>query len=360
MPETIRQLVNDHLGPVSFFALSVLAFTAMVVLRSWWTRPRWAAAFSALAFVLFAASLRDPAFRRIVTKPDNVAIVILFLLLGFFLWLSFRKMVINDRLLDRKLPTVEARESTRRVLCWPDLLYSEFLCLILVTILLVVWSLCVRSPLEEFGHPTRTANPSKAPWYFLGLQELLVYFDPWLAGVVFPLLIIFGLCAIPYLDTNPRGNGYYTFRERPLAIVSFLFGFVVLWILLIALGTFFRGPGWEFFGPFERWDIHKVGVHTSVNLSDWVFGGALGRAPPESPLLREAPGLLLIAGYFGIVPVLLARTLLRRLRRDLGRGRYYVAVWLLLGMAALPIKMVMHWSLNLKYVVSIPEWAFNI
>ena len=93
-------------------------------------------------------------------------------------------------------------------------------------------------------------NPAKAPWYFLGLQELLVYFDPAVAGVLFPGLIIAGLVALPYLDANPRGNGYYTLRQRPFAIATFLFGFLVLWAGMIFIGTFLRGPNWNFFGPF--------------------------------------------------------------------------------------------------------------
>ena len=74
---------------------------------------------------------------------------------------------------------------------------------------------------------------------------MLVYFDPWLAGVVFPSLIIVGLMAIPYIDTNPKGNGYFTFQERKVEITLFLFGFLILWVLLVMLGTFLRGPELE-------------------------------------------------------------------------------------------------------------------
>ena len=77
-----------------------------------------------------------------------------------------------------------------------------------------------------------------------------VYFDPWLAGVVFPGLIVVGLMAIPYIDPNPKGNGYYTFLERKSAITTFLFGFLILWVVLILYGAFLRGPNWNFFGPF--------------------------------------------------------------------------------------------------------------
>src|SRR5260370_33718424 len=71
---------------------------------------------------------------------------------------------------------------------------------------------------------------------------------------------------IPYIDFNPSGNGYYTFAERKFAIGTFLFGFVVLWVVLIFLGTFMRGPGWYFFWPGQYWDPHKTVALTNVDL----------------------------------------------------------------------------------------------
>lgn len=138
-------------------------------------------------------------------------------------------------------------------------------------LVLGVWSIMIDAPLEEPSDPTKTPNPSKAPWYFLALQEMLVYFDPWIAGVVLPGLIIAGLVAIPYIDTNPKGKGYYTIKERPFALAVFSFGFIVLWIVLMVVGTFLRGPGWNFFAPWEAWDPHLVVPLTNVNLS-YLFG----------------------------------------------------------------------------------------
>src|SRR5215468_2671160 len=109
------------------------------------------------------------------------------------------------------------------------------------------------APLEEPANPTRTPNPSKAPWYFLGLQEMLVFFDPWHAGVVLPTFIIIGLMVIPYIDINPKGNGYYCFKDRKWEIVTYLFGFQILWVSLIIIGTFLRGPGWNWFWFWEKW-----------------------------------------------------------------------------------------------------------
>ncbi len=160
---------------------------------------------------------------------------------------------------------------------WPDLVYTELISLILCSVVLIVWSIVLKAPLEQPANRAVTPNPSKAPWYFLGLQEMLVYFDPWLAGVVLPSLIIVGLIAIPYIDRNPKGNGYFTFNERKIEITLFLFGFVVLWSSLIVLGTFLRGPNWNFFGPFEYWDTHKLEALTNVNLSEYFWVRTLGK-----------------------------------------------------------------------------------
>ena len=115
----------------------------------------------------------------------------------------------------REVPIKKAGSGIEEKLhTWPFLVRNEFLMSLLVLAVLTIWSLTINAPLEEPSNPTRTPNPSKAPWYFLGLQEMLVFFDPWYAGVVLPSFIIVGLMLVPYLDINPKGNGYYTFKER--------------------------------------------------------------------------------------------------------------------------------------------------
>ena len=144
----------------------------------------------------------DP-FLALVTKPDNVPIVAIVLLLPFFTWLAFSQGRRND------LAGTPAEAALNdKVYCWPYLCRNEFLCAIIIMLVLGIWSITIDAPLEEPSDPTVTPNPSKAPWYFLALQEMLVYFDPWIAGVVLPGLIIAGLIAIPYIDINPKGKGY--------------------------------------------------------------------------------------------------------------------------------------------------------
>ena len=248
--DLIKSFFNLLADPRLFFFLTSAALVLIV-----WKREAFAKNMVGYGLliglgVFFLFGGFDANFRLIITKPDNVPIVGLIFLLIFFVWYSMREAVLNDRRLAAGKPPVE-KEEENRVWVWPDLVYTELISLILCSVVLIVWSILLKAPLEQPANRSVTPNPSKAPWYFLGLQEMLVYFDPWLAGVVLPGLIIVGLMAIPYIDTNPKGNGYYTFRERKVEITLFLFGFAVLWSSLIVLGTFLRGPNWNFFGPFE-------------------------------------------------------------------------------------------------------------
>ena len=135
--------------------------------------------------------------------------------------------------------------------------------------ILFIWSILLDAPLEEPANPNLTMNPSKAPWYFLGLQEMLVYFDPWIAGVVMPSLMMIGLMVFPYVDSNPLGNGYYTFKQRRFALNMFFIGWVT-WIVLIIIGTFIRGPGWIWFWPGQTWDHNAVVFDKNRDLHEFV------------------------------------------------------------------------------------------
>jgi hypothetical protein len=355
----IKDFFNLLADPRLFFLLSVGALVVLV-----WKREQFASIGMGYgvvgilsAFFLFGAF--DPNFRLIITKPDNVPIVGLIFLLIFFTWYSMRQAVLNDRRLAAGQPPEEKDESDR-VWVWPDLVYTELISLILCSVLLIIWSILLKAPLEQPANRSVTPNPSKAPWYFLGLQEMLVYFDPWLAGVVLPGLIIVGLMAIPYVDKNPKGNGYYTFAERKAEVTIFLFGFVILWSSLIVLGTFLRGPNWNFFGPFEYWDIHKLEALTNVNLSEYIWVLGLRQGLPSNWFVREIFGILLVLAYVFVLPVVLARGVFKQYYEKLGAPRYYVSAFLFLMMMSLPIKMLLRWIFNLKYIVGIPEFFFNI
>ncbi len=355
--EGFKHFLNALANPSVFLTIAVVLF---VVCLKWYrvvTQPRIAGAMGIVGvlFLLFAASDAN-LWSNALGKPDNIPIPLMLGTVGFFTWLALRKAAINDERMEKGLPPAEAEESEQKVYTWPDLVYSEFICLLLVSALLLAWALFLKAPLEQPASASKTPNPAKAPWYFLALQEMLVYFDPWLAGVVLPGLIVVGLMAIPYLDPNPRGNGYYTFIERKFAISMFLFGFLILWVVLILYGAFLRGPNWNFFGPFEKWDLHKVASLTNLNLSDYFWIHWLNRPLPEAWYIREAPGLLLVAGYFAALPPLLAATVFKGLFQQLGFIRYNLLMHLMLFMAFLPIKMVLRWTVNLKYVIAIKNY----
>ena len=357
--DAIKNFIDLFADPRLFFAMTVVALVLIVWKREAFASNSWGWGLMGFLALLFGFGLTDENFNLILTKPDNVPIVALIFLLIFFTWFSMREAVLNDRRLAAGEPTVEEDEEDR-VWTWPDLVYTELIAMVVVTVVLIVWSIVLEAPLEQPANNAQTPNPSKAPWYFLGLQEMLVYFDPWLAGVVLPSLIIVGLMAIPYIDKNPKGNGYYTFNERKAEVTIFLFGFGVLWSSLIVLGTFLRGPNWNFFGPFEYWDIHKLEALTNVQLSELIWVQALGMALPEHWLPREIFGIILTIVYVAVLPVALAKKGLSKYYEKLGPTRYYVTVMLFLSMLSLPVKMLTRWLFNLKYVVSIPEFFFNI
>ena len=357
--EGIKDWINYLCLPHWFLIISVLALAVFLVGYRKLTKPSVAGPLAALGTLIFIGSCFDPNFNKIVTKADNVPIVMLLFLLGFFLWLAFRQAAINDEKVERGEPLTEAG-SDDKVLVWPDLVYIEFIALVLFTALLLVWAIILPAPLEQPADPNVAPNPAKAPWYFLGLQEMLVYFDPWLAGVVFPGLIVVGLIAIPYIDKNPRGNGYYTFKERPFAISTFMFGFVILWVLLIMFGTFLRGPNWNFFGPYEFWDHNRPAALLNREPRDLFWIETLGQPIPENFLLRELPGIVLLVGYFVLGPLVLHLLFFRKIYRQIGFIRYQVMAFLLLTMLLMPIKMVLRWTLNLHYIVGITEWFFNV
>jgi hypothetical protein len=220
---------------------------------------------------------------------------------------------------------------------WPHLVFIELIAMTLVTAGLIAFSLVVEAPLEGIADPAYTPAVAKAPWYFVGLQELLVYFDPWIAGVMVPGIIIVGLMMIPYLDRNPVGTGRYAFRKRPVAWTAFLFG-TVLWFVLIAIGEFTRGPHWAWYWPGESWDVQR----------------------PAEPPTWDLPlgwGIASLVGYLA-VGLALPAWLFPSFRRELGTSRYAVSMLLLLGMLAIPLKIVLRLVFDIHYVVA-TDW-FNI
>ena len=132
------------------------------------------------------------------------------------------------------------------VLTWPHLLRAEFVMAMLITGLLTVTAVFISAPLEEMANPSVTPHVAKAPWYFLGLQELLSYFNPTVAGVLVIPVYIGGLLIIPFVDRTP----YKAARDRKLMWVFFLC-LMIGGLIVTFIGSFFRGPGWNWVWPWD-------------------------------------------------------------------------------------------------------------
>ena len=139
------------------------------------------------------------------------------------------------------------REQGDRVNVWPHLLLEEFVAMFVLSVGLVVFSTFLNAPLRELANANLTPNPSKAPWYFLGLQELLRYFHPMVAGISIPTFILIGLAAVPFVDRNPSTRP----GDRKIALTMFTVLFMFGAVLTI-IGSFFRGPGYNWVWPWAQ------------------------------------------------------------------------------------------------------------
>jgi quinol-cytochrome oxidoreductase complex cytochrome b subunit len=283
---------------------------------------------------------------------------------------------------------------------WPNLVKREYIAACGTVLFIFLWSILQNAPLEVIANPNVTTNPSKAPWYFVGLQELLVYFDPWIAGVLLPGLIIVGLIAIPYIDTNPKGVGYYAWKERAFANTMFMLG-VVMWFVLIAIGQFFRGPNYAWYWPWESW--HSIKAAPPATWS--VFGpsgvgefslflgipivGALFAGSVLLPKLiqKELSGLKTMGAFLaGVTAIWIVGMLMHKMDfaqglfllsfmgmsfyfgfvlpqrhiRALDWPRYIVTMLLVVSTMSILLKMCARLTFNIKYLITIPSISMNI
>jgi len=142
------------------------------------------------------------------------------------------------------------KEPDDTVMTWPHLLSIEFLAAAVFSVFLLLMGVFVNAPLEELANPNTTPAVAKAPWYLVGIQELLAYFHPVVAGVLSIAYIIVGAMVIPYIDRGPRGDGGSSRpSDRKLGIVLFTM-FAAAGLVITFLGAFFRGPGYNFIVPW--------------------------------------------------------------------------------------------------------------
>jgi hypothetical protein len=242
------------------------------------------------------------------------------------------KDLLNDsnEELTRKGPPV-------RLPVYPGFVFKEFLAALACLLVLAWLGLVIQAPLDVPADPDFSPNPAKAPWYFLGIQEMLLYFDPWLAGVIIPFLIVSGLILIPLLDTDPHGEGCYAFRRRIRATLPFSAGLLLLAVLTV-MAAWFRGSNWDWYWPWQDWSM----------------------ARPARPNFRSLPNWLgwSLIGIYYLSGMLLPFAFQRSRFEKWGRLRYSVYFFLVLTMAAIVIKVLLRLLLNIRYIVQTP-W-FNI
>lgn len=203
----------------------------------------------------------------------------------------------------------------------------------------------------------RIDDPGR-PYIVNGVQELLVYFDPWLARYVFPIVFTIGFAAIPYLAIRYRnGSAGRDSTKRLVAACSLLITLEAVWLYLIFVGVWCRGPDWNFYWPGDSWDAARVVAIHRVNLSEYFWTGLFNKPTQGMAwLIRELPGIVLLAGYFALGFLLV----MRMRRNDNGMWRLATVTFLLQCGLFIPIKMFAKATCDLMYVVALPELLINV
>ncbi len=249
----------------------------------------------------------------------------------------FQGVHLSKDLLKEEIKGTEKEAPPAMLPVYPGHVFKEFLAALTCLLVLALLGLLIEAPLDIPADPDFTPNPAKAPWYFLGFQELLVYFDPWLAGVVFPFLIILGLILIPLLDNDPSGAGRYAFRQRIWASLPFTSGLLIL-LLLTLMSAWFRGSNWDWYWPWEDWAMARP-ARTGFRALPWWLGFSL-------------------LGLYYLLGLVLPFAFWRSRFKKWGKIRYFVYFFLVLTMAGVVIKVLLRLLLNVRYLVQTP-W-FNI
>lgn len=273
---------------------------------------------------------------HLLRQPDALALVLLVALVGL--------TVAVGLVAGRRRDAVAARESAQAemVTTWPHLLRRELIASLATLLVLAWWAIGLRLPVGASADPSITPAIAKAPWFFVGVQETLQYFDAWLAGAVLPLVMLIGLCALPYLDVNPEGSGRYTLRGRPVAL-AVTCGLVLIWLLPMIVGQLLRGEHWAL-EPVWRPPPLELPLPPPRLLS---VADRLGLDGLPAQLL----GGLLCLGPFLALP-LIWRPLARRRPTvaRMGRVRFVIAGALLLTALGVAFKVLLVAAFDLRYL----------
>jgi hypothetical protein len=272
----------------------------------------------------------------VAKQPDAVALLLLVALVGgtlvVGLWAGRRR--------DRRGPEPTSSQGT--VTTWPHLLRLEVVAGLAVLLAVTWWAILAELPLGPPADGDVTPTLAKAPWFFVGVQETLQYFDAWLAGAVLPLIMIVGLCALPYLDPDAEGGGHYSLGERPVALAVTL-GLVLIWLLPMVVGALFRG---------EQWALQPVWQPPPLEppLPPVQLPSLADRLGLEGAAAHLAGGGLCLGPYL----VLLALWPLLRRRRSwaarMGAARFLIAGFFLLTAVGVAAKVVLLAVADVRYL----------
>ncbi len=219
-------------------------------------------------------------------------------------------------------------------LFFPNFVMKELCVGLFFLIIIFMWAYFKDAPLYELADPSETPDHIKAAWYFVGLQELLAYFDPYLAGVIIPSSILAGLYLAPFLDPDPvKGIGRFAWKERKFAMCTFVGGFAFWWILVI-IGWYLRGPMWAFYWPWE--DQHVIKVSATLM---W-----------DLPL---PAGIAYIAVFFAL-GVIMPAVIFPKFFYRMGIIRYLITMNLWTGMLFVLSKMILRNLFHIKYFLVTP------
>ena len=373
------RVVAEWLAPPPIlFGWTLVVFVLGTRTRFLWRRPA-GVVWLLLAAALLAVATADPLFRQRLLNPRHFPVVIWVLCTLGALWLVLHRAR-RERTLPPHHPDAAWRGPSR----------FEWTAATITGLLLMAAALYLETPLGPPGPDTLLPAPAgqalleppetipedystdvaRKPWFTRAWQEAGFYFDPWMARFLFPMLLLIGLLALPWLDPDPDEEAPSTsastisFGSRERRLLIFLASTLFLVLLPMVVATYLRGPSWNVLSPFEIWQASPA-TTAPVALSERFWCDALGRsAPPAFWLIREFPGLAFLCFYLIILPRQLprwkaTRGIFDRYLRSVGPWRYRLAATLGLLLLAVPLKMYSRWLLDVSYWLHLPEIAFN-
>jgi hypothetical protein len=265
-------------------------------------------------------------------EPDAVALLLLLALVVGAVAVALRA----GRRHDREARAVAEREL---VSTWPHLVRLELIAALATLLLVSWWAIGLAVPLGPPADPSVTPAVAKAPWFLVGVQELLQYFDAWLAGVVLPGVLIAGLCALPYLDRG-EGSGFYTWRGRPV-VLGLTLALLVIWLAPLVVGLLWRGEHWALQPAWRPSTPDEVSPRLLLSIAE-----RLRLGPAAGQLL----GAGLCLGPFLLVPLAWLRLRRRAWAARLGAARFCTAGALLVIGAGVVLKVVLVGALDIRYL----------